>query len=119
MLLPQPEEEIHNAPGGGGVLPLRRSERTRDEGGERPIDERVAVDQEEAGYDGLHRRRPEPCRHALELRAGFRGEAVAVRIPIVPEIEREAQAVVRPARSPAPAPVPFVSKTLSGSPSRM
>src|SRR5581483_5890742 len=39
-------EEVYDPPGRGSVLTSARRERPRDEGKERPVDERVAVDEE-------------------------------------------------------------------------
>jgi hypothetical protein len=49
ILLPEPKEEVRHAPRGGGVLAFGGAKRTRDHREEGAIDQRVAVDEEEAG----------------------------------------------------------------------
>ena len=49
VLLPQAQQEVGDAPDGRGVFASCGAQRTRDQRKERPIDQGVAVDQEELG----------------------------------------------------------------------
>src|SRR5690606_1237105 len=52
VLLEQSLEKVRDAPGGRRVLAAARGKRTRDEGEERAIDERVAVHEEQSRTSG-------------------------------------------------------------------
>ena len=60
VLFAEPQQEVGDAPGGGRVFAAPRRERPRDHGEEGPIDERVAVDEEETFGHGANNNKQQP-----------------------------------------------------------